>query len=65
MLKRLVASRFMKIFVFSAMLITTGNELVSNFSEIGAHHGVTLFAFFQLLKTLAEFYEVADILEET
>jgi hypothetical protein len=65
MLKRLVASHFVRIFMFSAMLITAGNEVVSNFSEIGAHHGVTLFAFFQLLKALAAFFEAADILDET
>ena len=65
MLKRFVASRIVKLFVFSVMLITTGNELISNLSELGAHHGVALFAAFQLIKALVEFYEAADILEES
>jgi hypothetical protein len=47
------------------MLITTGNELISNFYELGAHHGIALFAVFQLMKALSEFYEAADILEGT
>jgi len=65
MLKRFVASRIMKVFVFAVMLITSGNELISNFHELGVHHGVVLFAVFQLMKALSEFYEAADILEET
>jgi|TARA_R110000822_G_scaffold2447_4_gene11705 predicted Abi (CAAX) family protease len=65
MLKRFVASRIMKVFVFAVMLITSGNELISNFYELGVHHGVVLFAVFQLMKALSEFYEAADILEET
>ena len=51
--------------MFAVMLITSGNELISNFYELGVHHGVVLFAVFQLMKTLSEFYEAADILEET
>jgi predicted Abi (CAAX) family protease len=65
MLKRFVASRIVKVFVFTVMLITTGNELISNFYELGAHHGIALFAVFQLMKALSEFYEAADILEGT
>ncbi|MDA9971629.1 hypothetical protein N9E16_00190 [Planktomarina temperata] len=55
----------MKIFVFAVMIITTGNELISNFYELGAHHGIALFAIFQLMKAVSEFYEAADILGET
>ena len=51
--------------MFTVMLITTGNELISNFYELGAQHGVALFAVFQLMKTLSEFYEAADILEDS
>ena len=65
MLKRFVDSRITKMFVFAVMLITSGNEIISNFYELGAHHGVMLYSFFQLMKTLSEFYEAADILEET
>ena len=65
MLKRFISSRIVKIFVFSMMLITTGNELISNFYELGAHHGIALFAIFKLMQAFSEFYEAADILEET
>ena len=65
MLKRFVSSRIVKIFVFAVMIITTGNELITNFYELGAHHGIALFAIFQLMKAVSEFYEAADILGET
>ena len=65
MLKRFISSRIVTIFVFSMMLITTGNELISNFYELGAHHGIALFAILKLMQAFSEFYEAADILEET
>ena len=64
MLKTFVESRFVKVFVFVAMLITSAQEVLEDFDDYGAHHGLAVFAIFQLLKVISEFYDAADILEE-
>ena len=38
-------------------------EVIEQIDEIGAHHGIAVFAVFQLLKVLSEFYEAAEIID--
>ena len=64
MLKTFIDARFVKIFVFFAMLITSAQEVLEDFDDYGAHHGVAVFAIFQLLKVISEFYEAAVIVKE-
>lgn len=63
MLNTIVKSRLVKTFIFSAMLITAMQEVIEQVNEIGAHHGIAIFAMFQLLKVLSEFYEAAEIID--
>lgn len=62
MLSTIVNSRLVKTFIFGAMLITAMQEVIEQVDEIGAHHGIAVFAVFQLLKILSEFYEAAEII---
>ncbi len=64
MLSAIVKSRFVKIFIFGAMLVKSTQEVFEQIDKVGAHHGIAIFALFQLLKVLSEFYEAAEVIDD-
>jgi hypothetical protein len=63
MLKKIVDSRSVKLFVFTAMLITSGVEISHALTAVGAHHGIFLFSIFQIMKLASETYEALEIID--
>ena len=45
------------------MVFTSGYELVIDFEELGAHHGIFMFALSNW-KTISELYEAAEIVSD-
>lgn len=64
MLLKIINSHYLKFFVFAAMIITSINEVMEAVTEIGAQHGVLIFAVFQMLKVVSDFYEAVMVVEE-
>lgn len=64
MVRALVKNRVLKILICLAMIFTSGYELVIDFEELGAHHGIFMFALVELLKTISELYEAAEIVSD-
>ena len=64
MLLKIINSQYLKFFVFAVMIITSINEVMEAVTEIGAQHGVLIFAVFQMLKVVSDFYEAVMVVEE-
>ena len=62
MLKAVLENKAVKALVFLSILITSILEVMEDFDDIGAHHGLFFFSLFSLLKVVAEFYEAGDVL---
>jgi hypothetical protein len=56
MLEKFVNSHVIKIFIFSAMMITSGIEVFESVTELGTSHGILLFSTFHMLKGFYGFY---------
>ncbi|NBT38958.1 MAG: hypothetical protein EBT20_00680 [Alphaproteobacteria bacterium] len=64
MLKKFVENRMLRIAISISMIITAGYEVIHEFDEIGAHHGILIYASMELLKAISESYEAAKIATE-
>ena len=42
------------------LAITAGNEVYHSFEDIGAHHGLLVFAIFQMFQALASIFAAAE-----
>jgi len=63
MLEKFVNSHYIKICIFAAMMITAGIEVMESVTELGAHHGVLLFATYHMLKGFYDFYGAKKIIK--
>jgi hypothetical protein len=63
MLEQFVNSHYIKVFIFSAMMITSGIEVIESVTELGAHHGVLLFATYHMLKGFYDFYGAKKVIK--
>lgn len=58
---------WLNMLIFVAMLISAGNEVWQSIQqfELGAHHGVFVYALLQCLKTLPDLFEPLESLKGT
>jgi hypothetical protein len=58
---------WLNMLIFVAMLISAGHEVWQSIQqfELGAHHGVFLYALLQCLKTLPDLFEPLESLKGT
>lgn len=64
MLNAFLENKAVKALVFFSILITSILEVMEDFDDIGAHHGLFFFSLFSLLKVVAEIYEAGDVLND-
>ena len=64
MLNAFLENKAVKALVFFSILITSILEVMEDFDDIGAHHGLFFFSLFSLLKVVAEIYEAVDVLND-
>jgi hypothetical protein len=64
MIKRIVESKYVRLFIALALVGTSGYEVIEGLDEweIGAHHGVFIYAIIPLLKSLTEIFEAAELI---
>ena len=55
MLEKIAASKILNIIVMLTLLITAGREVYDGLDDIGAHHGIILFAVYQILQSISAF----------
>jgi hypothetical protein len=53
MLKSIVDSKILRLLVALILAITSGVEVFQSIGDVGAHHGVMLFAMYQILQAMA------------
>lgn len=63
MLKKLLNSFYVKIAMFSTMIVLSGVELLDSVTELSSAHGVLLFAVFSLMRALSDLYHAAEVIE--
>ncbi len=63
-IKTLSQNPWLNMLIFLVMLISAGNEIWQSIErfELGAHHGVFLYALVQCLKTLPDLFEPLESL---
>lgn len=59
MLEKIAASKMLNIVVMLTLLITSAREVYDGLQDIGAHHGIILFAAYQLLQGVSTFTTAA------
>ena len=59
MLEKIAASKMLNIVVMLTLLITSAREVYDGVHDIGAHHGIILFAAYQLLQAISTFTTAA------
>lgn len=59
MLEKIAASKMLNIVVMLTLLITSAREVYDGLQNIGAHHGIILFAAYQLLQGISTFTTAA------
>ena len=59
LIKKLGQNPWLNMLIFVVLLISAGNEIWQSIQqfELGAHHGVFLYALMQCLKTLPDLFE--------
>ena len=59
MLEKIAASKMLNIIVMLTLIITGAREVYDGVEDIGVHHGVILFAFYQILQSISAFATAA------
>ena len=59
MLEKIAASKMLNIIVMLTLLITAAREVYDGVEDIGVHHGVIFFAFYQILQSISAFTTAA------
>ena len=60
MLHSISSSKYLRLTVALILAITAGSEVYHSFEDIGAHHGLLVFAIFQMLQALASIFGAAE-----
>ena len=60
MLHLISSSKYLRLTVALILAITAGNEVYQSFEDIGAHHGIMVFAVFQALQACADIFAATE-----
>ncbi len=65
-MEKFINSPYIKLLCGIILMVTSGKEVLDSFGDgtIGAHHGVLVFGFVQVLKSIPDFHESIGELKE-